>query len=243
MLLILSIFVGGIIICYFLSKLFLKHVSKKARPFISIVLYGIAIYLAYMSYESVMEPIKFNKEKEQRYTQVIKRLKLIRDAQADHRLVTRKYAASGNELIAFIDTAKFAVTEERNEIRSVNKGGGITVEEEYLVIDTVGYTDVRAAYVGRAYKDMMKVPGTDSLFTLNIGQVQKSHGDMRNVFEAKVSKALVLNGLNPDLIRLEEKAEENDQVKGAFLRVGSLADVTDSGNWPPSYDVGDVKKK
>ena len=243
MLLVLSIFVVGIIICYFLAKLFLKYVSKSVRPVISIVLYGVAFYLAYLSYAAVMDHINFKKEKVERYTKVIEKLKLIRDAQADHRLVTKKYAATGDQLIAFIDTAQFAVTKDTNMVRTVNLGGGITGEEEYLVTDTIGFTDVRAAYVGRDYKNMMKVPGTDSLFTLNIGQVQKSHGDMRNVFEAKVRKELVLNGLNPDLIRLEEKAEANDEVKGEYVRVGSLVDVTDSGNWPPSYDFGDVKKK
>ena len=78
---------------------------------------------------------------------------------------------------------------------------------------------------------------------MQVGLVQKSHGDMRKVYEVKVDKSIVLEGMNPDLIRLEEAIEDNDQVKGSDIRVGSMVDVSNSGNWPPSYDVGDVKKK
>ena len=240
---ILIIFFVGIIACFFLAKIILKFIPKKVQPLITIILYGAAIYLAYISYQSVMEPIHFNKEKVARYSKVINNLKMIRDAQAAHRTVTGTYAAKGEDLIKFIDTAKFAVTKDRNEVKIVNKGGGITEEVEYMVTDTIGYTDVRAEFAGKDYKNMMHVPGTDATFEMAIGTVTKSHGDQRKVYEAKVKKSIVLHGLNPDLIRFEEATEDNDQVKGAYIRVGSLVDVSDSGNWPPSYDFGDVKKK
>ncbi|MBV1888006.1 MAG: hypothetical protein KUG51_01830 [Urechidicola sp.] len=240
---ILILFFVGIVACYFLAKAILKFVPKKIQPVITIALYGIAIFLAYISYQSVMEPIHFNKKKVERYTEVIKSLKVIRDAQAAHRTVTGKYAAKGEDLVKFIDTAQFAVTRDTNMVRTVDLGGGITGEEEYRQTDTIGFSDVRAAFVGRDYKNMMTVPGTSTQFTMATGLVQKSHGDMRKVYEVKVDKAIVLEGMNADLIRLEKSTEDNDQVKGADVRVGSMVDVSNSGNWPPSYDVGDVKKK
>ncbi len=243
MLLILIFFIVGIVVCYFLAIAIRKYVPEKFLPFISIILYGLVIFIGYITYNSVMEPIHFKKEKVKRYTEVIKSLKIVRDAQAAHRTVIGSYCANGDDLIKFIDTAQFAVTRDTNMLRTVDVGGNITKEEEYRVTDTIGYTDVRAAFVGRAYKDMMKVPGTDSLFTMEIGLVQKAHGDMRKAYQVKVSKSLVLKGMNDDLIRQEEEAIENDQVKGTHIVVGSLSDVTTNGNWPPSYDVGDVKKK
>ena len=240
---ILILFFVGIVACYFLAKAILKFVPAKVQPFITIALYGTAIFLAYISYQSVMEPIHFNKKKVERYTEVIKSLKIIRDAQAAHRTVTGQYAAKGEDLIQFIDTANFAITRDTNMVRTVNLGGGLTGEEEYRQTDTIGTEPVRASFVGRDYKNMMSVPGTSAQFTMQVGLVQKSHGDMRKVYEVKVDKSIVLEGMNPDLIRLEEAIEDNDQVKGSDIRVGSMVDVSNSGNWPPSYDVGDVKKK
>ncbi len=239
---ILILFFVGIVVIYFLAKAILKFVPKKVQPVITILLYGIAAYLAFISYQGVMEPIHFNKEKNQRYTKVINSLKIIRDAQAAHRTVTGSYAAKGEDLVTFIDTAQFAVTKDTNIVVTVNLGGGLTGEEEVMRTDTIDYSDVRAAFVGRDYKNMMSVPGTDKQFEMTIGMVQKLNGDMRKVFEAKVDKSIVLEGENADLIRLEKKTEDNDQVKGTHISVGSMVDVSDSGNWPPSYDIADMVK-
>ncbi|AOW19561.1 hypothetical protein [Urechidicola croceus] len=240
---IIVLFFVGIALCYFLAKAILKFIPKKAHPFISIALIGLAALLAYKSYDGIMKPIKFNQEKSKRYTKVINSLKVIRDAQNAHKTVLGKYAKNGNDLVKFIDTAKFAVTVARNEVRTVNKGGGISVEEEFRVIDTTGYTDVRASFVGRDYKNMMKVPGTDSNFTMTLGELIKTNGYKAPVFEVKVAKNVVLAGLDKGLINQENEAFSDDQVKGKFLSVGSLDEVSDSGNWPTVYDQADINKE
>ncbi len=240
---ILILFFVGIVACFFIAKVIIKFVPKKVQPVITILLYGAAFYLAYLSYQGVMEPIHFNKEKVKRYTKVIERLKVIRDAQNAHRTVTGNYAPKISDLVSFIDTAEFAVTEAHNEVRTVNLGGGLTGEEEFMVVDTVGTRPVKADFAHRNYKDMMKVPGTDAEFSMEIGTVEKSHGDLRKVYLVKVSKDIVLEGMNPGLILQEKATQNNDQVNGPDISCGSLADVSDSGNWPPSYDVNDTKKK
>ena len=52
---------------------------------------------------------------------------------------------------------------------------------------------------------MMNVPGTDAKFELNTGTVEKVQGVKASVFEAKVDKAVVLEGMDKDLIRQEKK--------------------------------------
>ncbi|MCF6279620.1 MAG: hypothetical protein L3J14_04665 [Flavobacteriaceae bacterium] len=242
MLKILVIFIVGIIACYFIAKAILKFIPKKVQPIISLLLWAAIIWLSYITYQNIMKPIKFNQEKTERYSKVIKSLKVVRDAQAAHKKVTGTYAKNGNSLIQFIDTAKFAITESRNELKTEQRGGGLTEEVEYRVIDTVGYSDVRAVFTGREYKNLMKVPGTDANFVMTLGKVQKTHGYMAPVYEVKVSKDVVLHGMDADLLRQEKEAIENDQIKGDHVRVGSLKEVSDSGNWPPSYDKGDNKK-
>ena len=242
MFLVLVLFIVGIIACYFLAKAILKFVPKKVQPIISIVLYGIAALLAYKSYDAVMTPIKFNKEKITRFTVTIDNLKMIRQAQSAHRTIIGKFCAKGEDLISFIDTAKFAVTVARNEVKKEKRAGGIEVEVEYRVVDTTGYTDVRANFVGRDYKNMMNVPGTDKQFTMALGEVARTNGIKASVYEVKIAKSVVLHGMNKDLIRLEETAYADNEVKGKDLTVGSLHEVSDSGNWPPTYDQADIQK-
>ena len=60
---------------------------------------------------------------------------------------------------------------------------------------------------------------------------------------AKVSKKPILKGLSNALVKQELEAIETDQVKGEFVSVGSLLEVTTAGNWPPSYDKAENLEK
>lgn len=237
------LFIVGIVACLFIAKAILKFIPKKFHIIISFALYGIVILLAYKIYDGVMTPIKFNKEKVVRFTATINHLKMVREAQTAHRTVIGKFCEKGEDLVKFIDTAQFAVTVARNEVKIVDVGGGITNEVEYRVVDTTGYTDVRAIFVGRDYKNMMNIPGTDKQFTMTLGGVPRTNGIIARVYEVKVLKSVVLQGMDSDLIRLEDEAYADSEVKGKYLSVGSLNEVSDSGNWPPTYDQADRQKE
>ena len=240
---VLVLFLVGIIACLFIAKAIVKFIPQKAQPVISIILYGITALLVYKTYTSVMKPIKFNKEKVTRFSKTIDKLKMVREAQSAHKTVTGSFCAKGEDLIKFIDTAQLAVTKASNKTKIVDVGGGITTEVEYRVVDTTGYTDVRANFVGRDYKNMMKVPFTDANFTMTLGQIQRTNGIMAPVYEVKVAKSIVLAGLDSDLITLEEGAFADNEVKGKDISVGSLGEVSDKGNWPPTYDQKDLAKQ
>ena len=94
----------------FLAYLIVNKIPKKLRPIISIVLWILILFLGYKIYQGIMGPIEFNKEKRARYAKVIDNLKMIRDAQIAHKEVTGNFTDKPANLIAFIDTAKFAVT-------------------------------------------------------------------------------------------------------------------------------------
>ena len=63
------------------------------------------------------------------------------------------------------------------------------------------------------------------------------------VFIAKTDKASILEGMNPSLIKQELEALEADQIKGEFVSVGSLSEVSTGGNWPPYYDTLNESKE
>lgn len=190
-----------------------------------------------------MAPIKFNKEKKKRYALVIDNLKMIRDAQVAHKQVTGDFNKKPASLIAFLDTAKFAITNVRNEVYTETQSGGIEVQKEKRVVDTVGYEPVKKSFAKRDYKNMFNVPGTSANFNMETGYVEKVQGINSPVFQAKVDKAVVLEGLDINLIKSEKEAFGGPEVAGEFISVGSLEDVKVNGNWPPFYDTAEEKKK
>ena len=218
-----------------LAYLIVNKLPAKLKPVLSIVLWVVIVFFAYKIYNSIMEPIKFNDEKKERYTKVINNLKIIRDAEIAYAQVNRRFTDKYDDLISFIDTAQFAVTEVKNIVVTEQRGR-ITVDVEKRVVDTVGFEPVINSFQGRDYKNMMNVPGTDAKFELKTGSVEKVQGVKASVFEAKVDKAIVLNGLNKDLIRQEKEALGGINVPGEFIAVGSLEEVNSNGNWPPYYD-------
>jgi len=231
--------IGAIILVGLIAYVAVNHIPKKLHWILSIVLLATAGYLLFLINNSIMEPLRFNKEKQVRYTEVIKKLKVIRDAEVAHKTVTGNYTKNGEDLIKFIDTAEFAVTQTRN-VDVSEKRGFITVDVEKRVIDTIGYEPVRALFAGKDYKNMLTIPGKEDIkFIFAIDVIKKFGNLTESVFEVKVDKKPVLKGMTDYLIRQEIEAATGDEVRGAFISVGSLNEISENGNWPPHYDNAD----
>jgi len=236
------IILAGVVVTALLAYAIVNFIPKKLHWIISVILIALAAFLVYKINFEIRKPIKFNKEKKVRYAKVINKLKTIRDAEVAYKKVTGGYTSDGQALIEFIDTAKFAITETRNVPKTINVGGGITKEIEERVVDTVGYEDVRAMFVGRDYKNMMQIPDTDQKFKFEVGTIEKVAGLKAPVFEVKVDKALILEGMDYNLVKQEKEAIGGEEIRGEYVRVGSLNEVSEDGNWPPFYDRGDKKE-
>ncbi|MDD3722354.1 MAG: hypothetical protein PHW92_07695 [Lutibacter sp.] len=231
----------GIVVTAFLAYAIVNYIPRKLHWILSTVLILLAIFLVYKINFEITKPVKFNKEKKVKYAKVINNLKIIRDAEVAYKKVNGKYTTSGEELINFIDSAKFALTQTRYVPRTIKLGGGITKEIEERVVDTIGYDEVKNSFVGKDYKNMMKIPGIDQTFKIEISEVEKIVGLKAPVFEVKVDKALILAGMDENLIKQEKEAIGGEEIRGEYIRVGSLSDVSEDGNWPPYYDKGDKK--
>ena len=91
---------------------------------------------------------------------------------------------------------------------------------------------------------MFKVPGVQGKeFEVEVGEVAKVQGLLVPTFMAQTAKKEILAGMNESLVKIELEAMETDQIKGEYISVGSLDEVTTGGNWPPSYDKKDSAKK
>ena len=88
--------------------------DSKVSLILKIVLAVVIIYLGYLLYSIIQEPIQFEKLKTKRYTLVQNRLEQIRDAQKAYRAEYSKFADDFNGLIAFVDTGKQSIIERKD---------------------------------------------------------------------------------------------------------------------------------
>ena len=87
---------------------------------------------------------------------------------------------------------------------------------------------------------MMNVPDAPGgeKFEMKADIIEKS-GYRAPVFEAKIPKSVVLHDQPADLMARENAQISVEEVNGNEIKVGSLTEVSTSGNWPPIYDKKD----
>lgn len=185
---------------------------------LQITLSVVILILAYLVYESIMGPVRFNHEKDKRAAVVIERLKDIRNAQLLFKSEFGRYTASFDTLIAFMETGEIPV------VKMVPDPEDTTFTRS--IRDTVGYIVVKdSLFSGREginLQDIRVIPFSDGEFIeMNAGTIDRSNV-LVNVFEAFVDKYKYLKGLDEHHIR-------QDYVKD--IKVGSMKDPSTDGNW------------
>lgn len=220
-------------------KLIDKYVPNKLKPVINILLWVIIVVLGYATFKSIYGEIEFNKLKDKRYSIIIEKLKDIRDAELAHRQVTGKFTDNFDNLIKFIDTAKYTITQRRDStVKDIEATKRFTVDmfKDVVIIDTLGYVSVKDSLFGAdtRYKTMMNLPeGTGepgAKFVLKAGMLEDIP-----VFEASIQKSVILFDQDKNLVSKESQVVSVDGVNGPALKVGSMDEVNTNGNWPKNY--------
>jgi hypothetical protein len=75
----------------------------------------------------------------------------------------------------------------------------------------------------------------DARFILKT-DILDNNGYRLPVFEVKVSKDIILHDQDKYLVALENEVVSVDGVNGPEITLGSLTEVSTSGNWPTTYD-------
>ena len=210
------------------------------KTIFQIVLWIVCIGLAYMIYKSVTGPIEFEKVKTERFADVISALKDIRNSQEAYKIVNGNFANDFQSLIAFVDTGQYTITQIRDSsYMEFDKVYGIDLLKEITITDTLGFVKVKDSLFRDSdrYKTMMNVPNAQNneKFVMKADVIDKG-GYRASVFEAKVNKDVVLYDQPQDLVDRENAQISVEEVNGSEIIVGSLTDVSTSGNWPPIYD-------
>ncbi|MEZ4797658.1 MAG: hypothetical protein R2785_10890 [Flavobacteriaceae bacterium] len=219
-----------------------KFIPKKFKSLVLLALWAIIGYLGYITFMSVYSEIKFNKLKNERYKVVIENLKDIRDAQLAHKTVTGKFTDNWDNLVRFIDTAQFTITQRRDtsvlDVELTKRYGGVETFKSIYLIDTLGYRSVKDSLFGadNRYKTMMNIPvgQPDTKFELKAGLLEQN-GFNIPVFEAKALKSVILFDQDKNLVAKENQVISVDGVNGDALIVGSMEEVNTNGNWPKNF--------
>ncbi|HSV76705.1 MAG TPA: hypothetical protein VLH37_06700 [Bacteroidales bacterium] len=192
------------------------------KSVVQIALALLIVVLGFLIYNSIMEPVRFNREAAHRENKIIERLKDIRNVQLAHRTRHGTFLGDLDSLVNFVRFDSIAI------LRAIG-----------TVPDTL--TEAQAIRLGIVRRDTFWMPAIDTLlvharypldslpyipygggarFTMGAGQVERSMV-LLPVFEAFALPEQYMTGL-PFKIYYTRKEG---------LRVGSLVEAKTDGNW------------
>ena len=203
---------------------------------VRILLGAAIIVLGYLVVESIMEPIRFNKEKKKREDATIQNLKDIRTAEVAYKTKYAKYTGSFDTLINFVKFDSFPVVMAIGRISDSLWDKGVTEKEAIkmgIIIRDTSYVSVLDSIFSKTYPiDSLRViPYCSEEFFLAAAKIETASKVKVNVFEAHVLNSVLLHGLNKQLI-INYSAEKEKITGFKGLKVGSLEEATNNaGNW------------
>jgi hypothetical protein len=238
-----------IVLIFALVKLIDKFVTPGNKKIFTILLWGISIFLAYLIYGSVMKPIEFKQEKEARYQTAVKTMLDIKKLQAGYKSVNGKYADTFEELIKFVENGEFEIISRRDTAvidAAKNAAFGITVGadgvggffKDEVIITKLGTIKVKDSLFKNSdrYKRLNSVKIADFEVPVEMKTGTVSRNDMNiSVFQAIIDKNALLKDLDQELVKQENKVEAIDEINGDKIILGSLEEVSLTGNWPKKY--------
>lgn len=203
----------------------MQNTIHMKKVLIQVVLLAIIAVLAYFVFESIMEPVRFDKEKRARMKVVVEKLKDIRNSQLVYKKMNGSYTSSFDTLIKFVKTSEIPIVkmipdpEDTTFTRTIN--------------DTVGYIkviDTLFAHKDYTIDQLPLIPYSgDEQFEMQADTIERGGMDVF-VFEVKAPYTAFLKGMNEQTVRnLIAKEEDLERYPG--LKVGSLTEPSTDGNW------------
>ncbi|WP_297868208.1 hypothetical protein [uncultured Flavobacterium sp.] len=238
-----------VVLIFVLVKLIDKFVTPRNKKVFTIVLWGISLFIVYLIYASIMKPIEFQNEKEARYEVAVKTMLDIKKLQTGYKSVNGKYADTFDELVKFVENGEFEIISRRDTaVIDVAKNAAFGIKvgadgvggffKDEVIITKLGTVKVKDSLFKNSdrYKrlNVVKVGEVEVPVTMKTGVV--SRNDMNiSVFQAIIDKNALLKDLDQELVKQENKVESIDEINGPQIILGSLEEVTLTGNWPKKY--------
>lgn len=200
--------------------------NNKKLTIINIALLLVAIFLAYLVFDSIRQPVEFENMRKERELTVIQSLKDIRSTQTLFKQTYNRFTADFDSLIEYVQTGELPIVhivadpEDTTFTKTIN--------------DTVGYIKVIDSLFGRRenfnVNSLRLVPYSQNVqFEMQAGYITRG-GLKVAVFEAKTPYITYLWDLDSQRVN-NLRAEQEDLEKYAGLKVGSMDEASLNGNW------------
>lgn len=229
--------------------------NKALKILTEIVLLAAIVFLVYVIYGSIMQPVNFNKEKAQREAVAIQRLKDIRTLQVAFKAANNRFTSSVDSLKLFYESGSMSIMMQvgskddsladahTKQVRKRLRGKDVNAQLYQLYL---------AGDQNLVFTIETKIPIRDTLFVsredfcvdslkyipFSGGELIEMDSDERMVsgvkvplFEARIPYKKLLKGMDNQL-RINLDAERISQNKYEGLQVGSIsAPNNNAGNW------------
>jgi len=201
---------------------------------IQLALVIIVGFLGYMVYDSIMQPVRYQKATEDRENMVKERLNQIKVLQLEFKKIHNRYTANFDSLIDFYNNAemplilKSGVVPDSLSEEQALKMGLITRDTSYVAMKDTLFTDVKDFEI----ENIMFVPFTHKKvkFEMETGTVERANFQIP-VFEVRSYKKDYLAEINEqELLQNDLLLMEADE-KFPGLKLGSLVEPSTDGNW------------
>lgn len=205
---------------------------------IKLLVLAVALVLAYLTVQSVLSPVQFDKTQLERELVLQRQLKKIAAYQEAYEYVHHKFATE-EELVSFLNNGKvYYVTAEGDYTEAMREAGlseRAAAAKGLIKRDTTWIAAKDSLLKdGTDVATLFNVAGTPNRIKVEVAEIQQVIGQDTvpiSVFQASVRFEDYLSDL--DAGRLKEKKEKAEERKNGFagLRVGSLTEVKKTGNW------------
>ena len=192
---------------------------------LQVALFLIIVVIGYFVYDSVMEPVEFNKEMKQRELVVVNKLKDIRASQMIYKQVNGSYSDNFDSLIAFLSEAELPV------VKMIPDPEDTTFTK--TINDTIGYIKVSdTLFKNKDYQlsQLSLIPFSSGVrFAMDADTIERGGVEV-HVFEVLAPYTAYLKDMDKQtVINIIAKQEDIEKYPG--LKLGSLVEPTTDGNW------------
>ena len=209
------------------------------KEVILIIVAVAVLALAYVTVQSVLAPVSFDKKQQEIELVLQKQLKKIATYEDAYKSVYDKYADK-DELVNFLNNGRVFYIRAEGDYTSAMRDQGLSEEDAarrgLIRRDTI-WVSAKDSLLkdGTDLAKLFSIPGSDSTIQVVAGTIEQEVGDNKvevPVFQASASYQSYLGRLGNDRL-VKEKIEKANSKANAFagVRVGSLTEVKTNGNW------------
>jgi hypothetical protein len=199
------------------------------KAIIQIILGVSVVVLAWLLYESLMDPIRFNQAVEHRKELVVQRLKHIRELQVAYKDTYGRYSGGFDTLVNFYKNDSLKIVKQVG-----SWDDSVAVAKKLVYTDTIRVAvkdSMFRSIAGFNIDSIAYVPVVHEPFQLEAVSFMSISKVAIPLFEASVHNDVFLKGLNRQLVvNLNDKDKNMNKYPG--VKVGSITQPNNNaGNW------------